>query len=134
MKSPVGWVLPAIAAAAAALAVVANKNLPVAVASAAIAVLAASLLFAQAWSARAPPPPELPAALASDADRLRLAFRSGRIGREEIAITLNRLERSFRDPGLAALSPAELVRVANLTPEEFVRYVGAGLDRLEVAS
>ncbi len=134
MKSPVGWVLPAIAAVAATFAVVANKNLPVAVAAAAIAVLAASLLFAQAWSARVPPAPELPMSLASDADRLRLAFRSGRIGREEIAITLNRLERSFRDPELSAPSSAELARVAELTPEEFLRYVAAGLDRLEVAT
>jgi hypothetical protein len=131
MISPASWLLPLVAIAATVLAVVAGANLAVALPAAAIAVLAAALLFARSWSrrARTPDPPPPPAR--TEADRLRLAFQSGRLGREEVAIALNRLERSFLDPNLAPPSVDELSRVAALPPERFLAYVGRKLDRLE---
>jgi hypothetical protein len=131
MISPVSWMLPSVALAATVLAVVAGGNLSIALPAAAIAVLAAALLFARSWSrrARAPDPPPPPAR--TDTDRLRLAFHSGRLGREEVAVALNRLERSFLDPNLAPPPVDELSRVAALPPEQFRSYVARKLDRLE---
>jgi len=131
MNSPVGWVLPLIAVAATVLAVLAGGDLSIALPSAAIAVLAAALLFARGWSGRARAPDPSPPAPRTDADRLRLAFRSGRIGREEVVVALNRLERSFLDPNLAPPPVDELSRLASLPPEQFLSYVRRTLDRLE---
>jgi hypothetical protein len=131
MKSPVGWVLPLVAAVATVLAVVAGSNLAVALPAAAIAVLAAGLLFARTWSLRARGPDPAPPDPRTDADRLRTAFRSGRIGREELVLALNRLERSLLRPDLAPPPVAELARLAALPPDQFRKYVRGQLDRLE---
>jgi hypothetical protein len=133
MNVPTGWVLPAVAAAATAVALLAGHNVTVAVPAAGIAVLAASLLFARAWSARAEGSPAAPQRGHTDTDRLRLSFRSGRIGREEIVVELNRLERAFRDPDLPTPTVAELRQLSRLPTEQFLRYVRDRLDRLEAA-
>jgi hypothetical protein len=134
MSAPFGWGLAGIAAAAAAVAVIAGTNLPVAVPAAALAVLAASLLFVRAWTERAEAARELGRPTGTDTDRMRLAFRTGRLGREEIVVTLNRLERSFRDGGLPPPTVEELTRVAALPADAFLRYVREHLDRLEAAA
>jgi hypothetical protein len=131
MNSPVGWVLPLVAAVATVAAVVAGSNLAVALPAAALAVLAAALLFARSWSQRARGPQPAPPDPRTDTDRLRLAFRSGRIGREEVVLALNRLERSFLDADVAPPPVDELTRLAELPPDEFRNYVRRQLDRLE---
>ncbi len=131
MRSAATWALPLVAAVATALAVLAGGNLALALPAAALAVLAAALLFARGWSKRARRPDPLPARPRTDTDRLRLAFHSGRIGREEVVIALNRLERSFLDPGVPPPAVDELTRVAALPPDQFRAYVRAQLDRLE---
>jgi hypothetical protein len=131
MNSPLPWLLPLVAVAATVLAVVAGANLSVALPAAAIAVLAAALLFARSWSHRARPADPPAPRTRTDTDRLRLAFHSGRLGREEVAIALNRLERSFLDPDLAPPPLDELTRVAALPPDQFLAYVRGKLDRLE---
>jgi hypothetical protein len=131
MRAPIGWALPALAGAAVAVALLAGRNLVVAIPAAALAVVIASLAFASAWSERAEAPADAPVAARTDTDRLRLAFRSGRIGREEIVVTLHRLERTFRDAGLPPPTVAEMGRVAALPPDEFLQFVRERLDRLE---
>jgi hypothetical protein len=131
MNSPVGWALALVAAGATALAVVAGGNLGVALPFAAVAVVAAALLFARTWSQRARPTDPTPVAPRTDTDRLRFAFRSGRIGREEIVLALNRVERSLVDPDLPPPSLDELTRLAELPPERFLQYVDWKLSRLE---
>jgi hypothetical protein len=131
MNSLVSWLLPVVAVAATIVAVVAGGNLSLALPSAAIAILAAALLFARSWSRRARAPEPSPPPARSDTDRLRLAFHSGRLGREEVAIALNRLERSFLDPNAAPPPLDELSRVAALPPDQFRSYVRGKLDRLE---
>jgi hypothetical protein len=131
MNPFVNWGLPVVAGVATVLAVLAGSNLAIALPAAVVAVLAAALLFARRWSDRARPPEPSAPPPRTDADRLRLAFRSGRIGREEVVITLNRLERSFLDPELAPPPVDELSRLAALPPEEFLTYVRRTVDRLE---
>ncbi len=130
MNSPVGWTLPIVAVVATVVAVVSGDHLSYALPAAAIAVLAAALLFVRTWSARArrpepPPPPR------TDVDRMRLAFHSGRLGREELVLTLNRLERSFLDRDLPPPSVDELARITALPPEQFLGYLRSRVDRLE---
>ena len=131
MNSPVGWVLPAVAGVATVVAVVASPDPTVAVLAGAIAVAAAAMMVAQAWSERADPERPVPQVPRSESDRFRTALHSGRIGREDIAIVLNRLERRFRDPGLGLPMTAELAEIAELSPAQFRSYVRDRLDRLE---
>jgi len=131
MRSPVGWVLPAVAGVATVVAIAASADPAVAVVAGAVAVAAASLLIVEAWSQRADPERPVPAPPRSELDRLRSAFHSGRIGREDVAIVLNRLERRFRDPNVGLPTPAELAELAELSPAAFRRYVRDRLDRLE---
>jgi hypothetical protein len=131
MSSPVGWVLPLVAAGATVLAVLAGGNFALALPAAGLAVLAAALLFVRTWSRRARAPESPAAAPRTDTDRLRLAFHSGRIGREEVVVALNRLERELLDPDLSPPPVPELTRLAALPPEQFLAYVRRQLDRLE---
>jgi hypothetical protein len=131
MNAPIGWVLPAVAAAATAVALLGGHNLAVAVPAAGVAVLAASFLFARAWSGRARHDSESPPRAPSDTDRLRLSFRSGPIGREEIVYELSRLERSFRDRDLSPPTVDELQRISRMPTEQFLGYVRDRLDRIE---
>jgi hypothetical protein len=133
MRPRIGWFLPTIAGIATAVALLAGKNLSVAVPAAAVAVAAAALLILSAWTERArasAPPPTVPP---GDADRIRRAFRSGRIGREELVATLHRLELRFIDPGLPPLSVKQLERIVEMSPDEFLRYVRNRIARLEAA-
>jgi hypothetical protein len=131
MSSPVGWVLPAIAGVATGVAVLAGTNLAIALPAAAVAVISAALLFAELGADRAGAGPASEARSGTDIDRLRLAFQSGRIGREEIVLALVRLERRSVDPGLRMPSAEELRRIVDLPRDGFLGYVRSTVDRLE---
>jgi hypothetical protein len=132
MNSPFVWVLSAVAVAATAVAVWAGPNLVIAIPAATMAVLAAGLLFAGAWiealyrapSRSRPGPPH-------EILRLRLALRSGRLGREEIITTLDRIERTGPSPDLASRSVPEMEALFRLPRTEFLEYLRARLDYIE---
>jgi hypothetical protein len=131
----VRWYLLAIAFVATAVAVWADTNLAVAVPAAGVALIAAALLFLDAWAAGGRPilrasvrrPPALH-------DSLRVAFRSGRMGRETVVDLLDRLERAGPNPELPARRPEELASLARLSPAEFRDYLRQRLDELEARS
>lgn len=132
MNSRVGWVLPTIAILATALAVWAGSDLVIALPAAGLAVLAADLLFVGAWldardrGAPRPPPPS-----PHEVSRLRLALHSGPLGREDLVLALDRLERSGPNPDLLPRSGAEVDSLVRLPRVEFQRYLRQRLDDLE---
>jgi len=132
MNSRVGWVLPTIAALATALAVWAGSDLVIAIPAAGLAVLAADLLFVGAWldarDRRAPPLPRYP----HEVSRLRLALRSGTLGRGDLILVLDRLERSGSNPDLLPRTASELDALVHLPPSEFRQYLRQRLDDLEI--
>jgi hypothetical protein len=132
MNSRVGWVLPTIAVLATALAVGAGSDLVIAIPAAGLAVLAADLLFVGAWldarDRRAPPTPRSP----HEVSRLRLALRSGPLGREDLVLALDRLERSGPNPDLLPRTGTEVDALVRLPPSEFRQYLRQRLDDLEI--
>ena len=132
MNSPTGWLLPGVAIASAALAVWAGTDLAVALPATGLAVLAAALVFVGAWLedrtrevGRAPPhAPRF-------ASRLRVALRSGPLGREELMTTLDRVERAGPAPGLPPRTLSEMEALVRLPRPEFERYLRRRLDDLE---
>jgi hypothetical protein len=133
MNSPFGWLLLVVAAAATAVALWAGPNLPIAGPAAAVAVLAAGLVFAFAWldrPDRRPVPPSPPPD--RDVFLFRYGFHSGRLGREEIVSTLDRIERMGPTPNLYGRTPGEIDSIVSLSGSEFREYVRTRLDDLEV--
>lgn len=97
-----------------------------------LAIVSASVLFVEAWSVRAHPPPEPggPTPVAP-ARVLRAALGQGAHGRETLLATLDRLERSGPNPGLPPRPLEEWSRLLGMTDPEFRQYLIARLDRLE---
>jgi hypothetical protein len=125
-------VLILFAAGMTGLALWAGRNVDVAAPAAAAAVVAAGLLFVGAWQdnprgndAVVPPPPE------RDIFLFRYGFRSGRLGREEIVATLDRIERMGPTPELPSRATGDLARITALSRVEFRAYVRRRLDDLE---
>ncbi len=131
MKSPVGWVWPSVAALASLTAILARSNEWVSVPVAALAVVAAGVVLAGALRA-APRRPD--AAASRDAGPsvgIREMFRAGGLGREDLILTLDRIERKTAHPGLPARPPQELARLVRLSDPEFERYLEARVATLE---
>ncbi|MGC2205574.1 MAG: hypothetical protein WA719_06600, partial [Thermoplasmata archaeon] len=63
--------------------------------------------------------------------RLRTALRSGRLGREEVVLTLDRAERSLGTPGLSRRTVEEMDEIAALPLGAFHDYLRGRLDDLE---
>jgi hypothetical protein len=130
-----GGLLAAIAAASTGLAVWAGDNFAVAVPAATAAVLAAGFLFAEAWfersrTVRLPEGGSEP----KEVETVRVAFRSGRLGREAIADLLDRLERAGPNPELPGRQAEETRRLMQMPLAEFRNYVRYRLDDLESRS
>lgn len=130
-----GGLLVTVAVVATGLAVWAGDNFTIAVPAATGAVLAAGLLIADVALGRsrtARRPEE--GAEAKEVDTVRVAFRSGRLGREAIADLLDRLERAGPNPELPRRHAAETGRLARMSAAEFRIYVRQRLDDLELRS
>lgn len=125
-------VLLAVAVVATGIAVWAGPNFVIALPAAVAAVAAAGLLFLGAGLGRIPSRPlESSLRPATSAMVLRRAFSSGRLGREALVETLDRLERAGPNPGLSALRPDEADRIWRMPAKEFREYLRERLDRLE---
>lgn len=135
MRRPIAVLLLTLALLATGIAVAAEWNLSIALPAAGVAVAAAGLLFGEAWRQRgrsAPaygPPSSLVATVA-----LRRAFTSGRLGRQAIVDTLDRLERSGRNPELPVRSTDETGQILRMPERQFRDYLRMRLDRLELDS
>jgi hypothetical protein len=128
-------VLIGIALVATGVAVWAGPNLTFAAPAAAVAVLAAGFLFVSAWMDN--PPEARSAGRDPEGGEVRvdrLWFQSGRLGREEIIATLDRIERLGPTPDLPARSGAELSEITGLSRSEFRAYVRRRLEDLEARS
>lgn len=127
--------LIAVAGAATGLAVWAGANVVIAAPAAGAAVFAAGLLFLVTVFDR---PRAAARAPVRDAPRdeylFRFGFRSGRLGREEILATLDRIERSGPNPDLPGRTSREVASVVGLPRPEFRDYVRRRLDDLEARS
>ncbi|MGI0071349.1 MAG: hypothetical protein ACRECT_04690 [Thermoplasmata archaeon] len=132
MRSPLGWFLPAVALLAAGVAVWAGPNFALAIPAAATATLAAALLFLDAWFDR---PGRVPARLSAmpprETSRLRAALTSGTLGREELVLTLDTVERKGLTPDLPVRTVSELEAIVGLPAKEFRDYLRERVERLE---
>jgi len=132
MNSPLVGVLLAAAVGATAVAIWAGPDLAIAGPAAAFAVLVAGLLLARAWLHRREPPAPAPSPPPDrDVFLFRYGFRSGRLGREEIVATLDRIDRAGPTPHLPGRSAREMNEIVGLTGSDFREYVRHRLDELE---
>ena len=127
--------LSALAVGATAVAVGAGPNFAIALPAGVIAVLAAALLFVEAGTTHAAPlSVPSPAVFSPSTARLRRAFVFGRLGRETILETLDRLERAGPNPNLPIREREESRRLLAMSVPEFREYVRVRLDQLERAT
>ncbi len=132
MSSPLGWGWPVFAAAAAGLAAATASSSPwVATGAAAVAVTAAGITLARVLGrAAAAPVRELAPAL-PPASGVRAMFTAGTIGREDLVLTLDWLERKWSRPGLKTRTAEELAPLLAAPPEKFRAYLEQRLVQIE---
>lgn len=131
MKAPFGVLFPALALGLALVAIAVGANYAVAVPAGAAAVVFAGLTLWDAVrrsdpsgrraAARGHPPPV----------GARGWFLHGGVGREELVLLVDRLDRAGDHPDLPVRTPAEVERILRLSDREFRAYVNARLDAIE---
>ena len=134
MSVPAAWVpLIAIAVVLVGVALWAGANVVIAAPAATGAAVLAVLVLVTGWDRRIRtrpvegifrrgPPTEVP---------LRAAFSYGRLGREEIILALDRIERIGPNPSLPSRTGDELSELVARPPAEFADYVEERLADLE---
>lgn len=125
------WALAVGAAVFTLLAVVAGGNGGLAVAAAAAAVLVAALAIGGAAVRTARRPRPRFAARSFRPSGVRDWLVAGEMGREDLVLLLDRLERKTLNPGLPARTPREIGAIVKLRPAEFRGYLDRRLDQLE---
>ncbi len=135
MNRPLATIAGAVAVVATGVAVWAGTNFALAVPAATAAVAAAAFLFVESAPsvARRARPPGAPRS-SGEVDRLRTAFRTGRVGRELIVSLLDNYERTGPNPAFAGRRPEEQARLVRLSGAEFREYVRGRIDELEARS
>jgi len=125
------WALAGGAAGFTLLAIVAQAEGASAVPAAAGAVLVAALAIggaayraARGPSLRTPPRSFRPSGV-------RDWLVTGEMGREDLVLLLDRLERRTLNPTLPARTPREIGAIVRLRPAEFRRYLDRRLEQLE---
>jgi hypothetical protein len=120
-RLPWGWVVLAVALTV--LAVVASRDyavaVPAAAASAAVGVLAVVDSIRRLGSRR---PSAAPTA-AAPASAVRGWIASGSLGREELVLLLDRLDRQRAHPTLPIRSPKEIAELVRMSRPEFRTYL-----------
>jgi hypothetical protein len=131
VRAPFAWWWLALAALFSAFALWAASNYAVAVPAAAAAVLVAALALGDAVrrtsSPRAVPPRVQPVPTSG----VRRWLAAGELGREDLILLLDRLERKVLRPDLPARTPTEIGALVTLAPQEFYRYVADRIQALE---
>jgi hypothetical protein len=124
--------LIAVAVVTTGVAFWAGPNPSISAPAAGIAVLAVGLLFVAAW-ADAPEPTPTAEVTPPERDEFlfRFGFRSGRLGREEIVATLDRIERTGPTPLLPSRSKREVASIVELPRRDFREYVQRRVRELE---
>ncbi len=135
MNHPLSALVGAVAAVATGVAVWAGTNFALALPAATVAVAAAAFLFVESMPSvvRRGRPPGTPRS-SGEVDRIRTAFRTGRVGRELIISLLDNYERTGPNPAFAGRRPEEQVRLVQLPGDEFREYVRGRIDELEARS
>jgi len=128
-----GWVWAIVAGVATLVAILLQNAPAVEVFLAACAVAAAGLTIARSLGPRAPR-----VAVQRRVDfglpvSVRDAFRSGSLGREDLVILLDRLERVGLRPNLPIRSSEEVQAIVGASEPEFLRYLEGRLTELEGA-
>lgn len=131
MTAPFAWWWPTLAAAFTVVAVVTYRNYAVAVPAAALAVLAAAVAVADAVRRTSTSRPAPPRARPIPPSGVRDWLLAGELGREDIVLLLDRLERRLVHPDLPAQTPQQIATIAATRPADFRRYVAARLAELE---
>lgn len=134
MRVSVGWGWPLLAALAALVALAASANRPVSASAAAVAVVAASLAIVGVLTRARVEAPEVVASAVEHPGGLREAFVGGELGRVDLVLACDLLERRLARPNLRARTPAEVEALVRLPPEQFRRYLASRLDELEASS
>jgi hypothetical protein len=130
---PFHWGFVAVAGVFSLLSITERADLTVALPAAALAVAAAGLALLDAVR-RAPPPTRTRATAERETPRgIRIWFRAGHAGREEILHVLDRIDRRGAHPDLPIRRPDEIQRLLRLPADEFRRHLASRLDELESA-
>jgi hypothetical protein len=125
------WVFLGFAGAAAAVGIWAGPNYGVAVPAALVAVGLGGLAFWESSRQEGRPVTAPTPAYDGGPVGVRSWFVEGTLGREEIILLLDRLDREGPNPYLPARPPAELRRLVELPTDTFRKYVQARLDQVE---
>lgn len=121
-----------VAAVAVGVAAWAGPNLDIAAPAATVAVVAGGLLLVEDGAAvlrRSLRPLVAPAP--AEPDRIRAAFRSGRLGRQYLVDVVDDYERTGPSPGLPRRDREEMDRIVRLSPTDFLAYLERRLDEIE---
>jgi hypothetical protein len=131
VRAPFSWWLVLVAVGFAALALDASGTYGIAVPAAFLAVVVAGLAVADAARRVHRPRPPARRPHPAPASAIRAWLTAGAVGREELVLFLDRLDRRAWRPLLATRSPQEVAAVASLPPEAFRRYLEERLAPLE---
>ncbi|MGP8077609.1 MAG: hypothetical protein ACLQD8_01985 [Thermoplasmata archaeon] len=134
MSLPFGWIWPTLAGIATAIAIVGRDDPVLAISGATFAVVTASLALAGVVRRPAADPLGTPELGPVSPGRVREAFRSQTLGREDLVLLLDRIERAGRAPNLPLRSSAELKDIIHAPDETFRRYLTARVEAIEGSS
>jgi hypothetical protein len=131
MNAPFGLLFPVLAVLGAIVAIVAGADyaiaLPFAVGAVAVAAFALADSVRRSGGARRPTAGRILDRTAG----VRAWFHRGSLGREEILLLVDRLDRGADRPDLPIRPSHETDRLVRLSEEEFRAYVNARLDAIE---
>lgn len=134
MNAPFSWWWAALALALTIGAVLTGRHYVVAAPLAAAAVAVAVVAILEAIYHQPSPEPGVEVAYMAQGTRVRGWLGAGKLGREELVLLMDRLERRAVSPTLPIRSPAEIARLVRLPPAEFRSYLAQRLARIEDAS
>lgn len=131
MRAPFAWWWPVLAAALTVVAVLMSADYAVAVPAAVGAVLVAAVAVGEAVTRLAAPPTASALTFRTPTSTVRDLFQASELGREDLLLMLDRLERKSSHPNLPARTPQEIEAIVTLRPDEFRRYVAGRIASLE---
>lgn len=123
--------LSGVSAALTLLAIVAAHDEAVALSLATAAVFAAALAIADAFYRTRPRSSGAPSTQPGPRSGIRDWMASGEMGREDLVLLLDRLERTTLNPALPARTPREIGAIVELRAQDFRDYLDRRLETLE---